>query len=47
LTVPDEYDRPAAKLRDLFVHIFAHFADEVDEGVRQAAPKIAQPTPAE
>jgi phosphoenolpyruvate carboxykinase (ATP) len=43
----EEYDRTAAKLVDLFVENFAQFADEVDEGVRQAAPKIAQPTPAE
>jgi phosphoenolpyruvate carboxykinase (ATP) len=34
-----EYDRTAAKLVDLFVENFAQFADQVDEGVRQAAPK--------
>jgi phosphoenolpyruvate carboxykinase (ATP) len=36
---PAEYDRVAAKLVDLFVENFAQFADQVDEGVRQAAPK--------
>ncbi len=35
---PAEYDRMAAKLVDLFVENFAQFADQVDEGVRQAAP---------
>ena len=30
----------AAKLVDLFVENFAQFADQVDEGVRQAAPKV-------
>jgi phosphoenolpyruvate carboxykinase (ATP) len=39
---PAEYDATAAKLVDLFVENFAQFADEVDEGVRQAAPKVAQ-----
>jgi phosphoenolpyruvate carboxykinase (ATP) len=39
---PAEYDRTAAKLVDLFVENFAIFADQVDEGVRQAAPKVAQ-----
>jgi phosphoenolpyruvate carboxykinase (ATP) len=39
---PAEYDRAAAKLVDLFVANFAQFADQVDEGVRQAAPKVAQ-----
>ena len=29
----------AAKLVDLFVENFAQFADQVDEGVRQAAPE--------
>jgi phosphoenolpyruvate carboxykinase (ATP) len=38
----DEYDRTAAKLVDLFVENFAQFADQVDEGVRQAAPKAAE-----
>src|SRR6202008_1577206 len=38
-TDPAEYDRTAAKLVDLFVTNFAEFADQVDEGVRQAAPK--------
>lgn len=50
-----EYDRTAAKLVDLFVANFAQFADRVDEGVRQAAPRVtqaqahkqtSQPTPA-
>lgn len=39
---PAEYDATAAKLVDLFVENFAQFADQVDEGVRQAAPKVAQ-----
>ncbi|MBA3575993.1 MAG: phosphoenolpyruvate carboxykinase [Sphingomonas sp.] len=39
---PDEYDRTAAKLVDLFVHNFEQFADHVDEGVRQAAPRGSQ-----
>jgi ATP-dependent phosphoenolpyruvate carboxykinase len=39
---PAEYDAMAAKLVDLFVENFAQFADQVDEGVRQAAPKRAQ-----
>lgn len=39
---PAEYDAMAAKLVDLFVENFAQFADQVDEGVRQAAPKHAQ-----
>ncbi|HKP34854.1 MAG TPA: phosphoenolpyruvate carboxykinase (ATP), partial [Sphingomicrobium sp.] len=39
---PAEYDAMAAKLVDLFVENFAQFADQVDEGVRQAAPKAAQ-----
>ena len=39
---PVEYDAMAAKLVDLFVENFAQFADQVDEGVRQAAPKTAQ-----
>ena len=37
---PEEYDRTAAKLVDLFVQNFAQFADHVDEGVRAAAPVI-------
>ena len=36
----DEYDRTAAKLVDLFIENFAQFEDQVDEGVRQAAPKV-------
>ena len=39
---PGEYDRTAAKLVDLFVANFAQFADQVDEGVRQAAPQVTQ-----
>jgi phosphoenolpyruvate carboxykinase (ATP) len=39
---PAEYDAMAARLVDLFVENFAQFADHVDEGVRQAAPKVAQ-----
>jgi phosphoenolpyruvate carboxykinase (ATP) len=39
---PAEYDAMAAKLVDLFVENFAQFADQVDEGVRQAAPKRPQ-----
>ena len=38
----EEYDRTAAKLVDLFVENFTQFADQVDEGVRQAAPKVTQ-----
>jgi phosphoenolpyruvate carboxykinase (ATP) len=41
----DEYDRTAAKLVDLFVDNFADFAEHVDEGVRQAAPKVVQQQP--
>ncbi|MES1976139.1 MAG: phosphoenolpyruvate carboxykinase [Pseudomonadota bacterium] len=37
-----EYDATAAKLVDLFVENFAQFADQVDEGVRQAAPRTAE-----
>jgi phosphoenolpyruvate carboxykinase (ATP) len=47
---PAEYDAMAAKLVDLFVENFAQFADQVDEGVRQAAPKVrqqAQPAPSQ
>ncbi len=50
---PADYDAMAAKLVDLFVENFAQFAEHVDEGVRQAAPKTqqqeqaqSQPTPA-
>jgi len=39
---PAAYDAMAAKLVDLFVENFAQFADQVDEGVRQAAPRVAQ-----
>jgi phosphoenolpyruvate carboxykinase (ATP) len=39
---PAEYDAMAAKLVDLFVENFAQFAEHVDEGVRQAAPKTQQ-----
>jgi len=48
---PADYDAMAAKLVDLFVENFAQFADQVDEGVRQAAPKAqqqqAQPAPSQ
>ena len=37
-----DYDAMAARLVDLFVENFAQFADQVDEGVRQAAPKVTQ-----
>ncbi len=36
----DAYDRTAARLVDLFVENFAQFESHVDEGVRQAAPKV-------
>ena len=44
-TWPDaaQYDATAAKLVDQFVENFAQFADAVDEGVRQAAPRAAIP----
>ena len=40
-TWPDKtaYDATAAKLVDQFVENFAQFADHVDEGVRQSAPR--------
>jgi phosphoenolpyruvate carboxykinase (ATP) len=48
---PAAYDAMAAKLVDLFVENFAQFADQVDEGVRQAAPgarqQQAQPQPSQ
>jgi len=34
-----DYDATAARLIDLFVENFAQFADHVEEGVRQAAPR--------
>jgi phosphoenolpyruvate carboxykinase (ATP) len=37
----DEYDRTAAKLVDLFVANFAEFESHVEEGVRQAGPKVS------
>jgi phosphoenolpyruvate carboxykinase (ATP) len=37
---PAEYDATAAKLVDLFVENFAQFAEHVDEGVRQSAPRV-------
>ena len=42
-TWPDkaEYDATAAKLVDLFVENFAQFAEHVDAGVREAAPRVA------
>ncbi len=39
---PEEYDRTAARLVDLFVSNFAEFADHVDERVRQSGPAVAQ-----
>ncbi len=36
-----DYDATAARLVDLFVENFAQFAEHVDEGVRQAAPRNA------
>ncbi|TPG14417.1 phosphoenolpyruvate carboxykinase [Sphingomonas oligophenolica] len=36
------YDATAARLVDLFVANFAQFETHVDEGVRQAAPKVAE-----
>src|SRR6185437_6188169 len=42
---PAEYDAMAAKLVELFVENFAQFADQVDEGVRQAAPRAARQQP--
>jgi phosphoenolpyruvate carboxykinase (ATP) len=39
---PAEYDRAAAKLVDLFVENFAQFETQVDEGVRQAAPRVSR-----
>ncbi len=36
------YDATAADLVDKFVANFAQFADHVDEGVRRAAPKVAE-----
>jgi phosphoenolpyruvate carboxykinase (ATP) len=38
-----EYDVTAARLVDEFVANFAQFADHVDEGVRQAAPRASEP----
>ncbi|NIJ20147.1 phosphoenolpyruvate carboxykinase (ATP) [Sphingomonas naasensis] len=38
-----QYDATAAKLVDLFNENFAQFADHVDEGVRQSAPRSPQP----
>ncbi|MEG3175232.1 phosphoenolpyruvate carboxykinase [Sphingomonas sp. RB3P16] len=39
----DAYDATAARLVDLFVENFAQFAEHVDEGVRQSAPKVSVP----
>ncbi|WP_238940938.1 phosphoenolpyruvate carboxykinase [Sphingomonas beigongshangi] len=36
------YDAAAARLVDLFVENFAQFADHVDDGVRQAAPRSTE-----
>lgn len=38
-----DYDATAAKLVDQFNENFAQFAEHVDQGVREAAPKVAQP----
>ncbi|HEU0044716.1 phosphoenolpyruvate carboxykinase [Sphingomonas sp.] len=38
-----EYDATAAQLVDRFVANFAQFESQVDEGVRQAAPRVMQP----
>jgi phosphoenolpyruvate carboxykinase (ATP) len=38
---PVEYDATAKKLVGQFIENFAQFADHVDEGVRQSAPKAA------
>lgn len=38
-----QYDATAAKLVDLFNENFAQFAEHVDEGVRQSAPRSPQP----
>ncbi len=37
----EEFDRTAAKLVDLFCDNFEQFADHVEDGVRQCAPKAA------
>jgi phosphoenolpyruvate carboxykinase (ATP) len=42
-----EYDATAARLVDLFVENFAQFADHVDEGVRQSAPRTPATATAE
>ena len=39
----DAYDATAARLVDQFVENFAQFETHVDEGVRQAAPKVMHP----
>jgi phosphoenolpyruvate carboxykinase (ATP) len=39
----EAYDATAARLVDLFVENFAQFAEHVDEGVRQSAPKVHAP----
>ena len=37
---PDEYDRTAAKLVNLFIDNFGQFAEHVEEGVRQSGPTV-------
>jgi len=37
------YDATAARLVDQFVENFAQFAEHVDDGVRQSAPKVTIP----
>ncbi len=39
----EAYDTTAARLVDQFVENFSQFADHVDEGVRQAAPRTSEP----
>jgi len=41
---PEDYDRTAHKLVQLFVDNFADFEAHVDEGVRRAAPQLSEPT---
>jgi phosphoenolpyruvate carboxykinase (ATP) len=36
----DDFDRTAARLVDLFCENFVQFADHVEEGVRQCAPRM-------
>jgi phosphoenolpyruvate carboxykinase (ATP) len=36
----EDFDRTAAKLVDLFCDNFEQFAEHVEEGVRQCAPRV-------